>query len=105
VYKIIAEVRTILEKVIDSTQHTGDFDYPLEPTEQPKGKQQVHTLSAASSPPPLLIEKIAKSVKSMDHEVLIKDMPMFILDLFTGVCGDRQCFNYADRAQVHMFKV
>jgi hypothetical protein len=55
-YKTVAEVRTILEKVLNSTQYTGVFDDP--PTDQPKEKQQVHTLSAPSSPPPPHIEEI-----------------------------------------------
>jgi hypothetical protein len=57
-YKTTAEVRTILEKVLDSTQHMGVFDDPPKPTDQPKEKQQVHTLSAPSSPPPPHIEEI-----------------------------------------------
>jgi hypothetical protein len=40
-YKTVAEVRTILEKVLDSTQYTGVFDDPPKPTDQPKEKQQV----------------------------------------------------------------
>jgi hypothetical protein len=32
------EVRTILEKVLDSTHHMGVFDDPLEPTDQLKEK-------------------------------------------------------------------
>jgi hypothetical protein len=32
-YKTVAEVRTILEKVLDSTQPTGVFDDPPEPTD------------------------------------------------------------------------
>jgi hypothetical protein len=32
-YKIVAEVRTILEKVLDSTQYTGVFDDPPKPTD------------------------------------------------------------------------
>jgi hypothetical protein len=82
-YKIVAEVRTIMEKVLDSTQHMGVFDDPPEPTSQPKEKQQVHTLSTASSPPPPYIEEITEPIKSTDHEPLIEDMTMFIPDLFT----------------------
>jgi hypothetical protein len=37
-FKIVAEVRTILEKVLDNTQYTGVFDDPPEPTDQPKEK-------------------------------------------------------------------
>jgi hypothetical protein len=47
-YKIVAEVRTILEKVLDSTQHTGVFDDPPEPTDQPKEKQE-HSISCILS--------------------------------------------------------
>jgi hypothetical protein len=39
-YKTVAEVRTILEKVLDNTQPTGVFDDPPKPTDQPKEKQQ-----------------------------------------------------------------
>jgi hypothetical protein len=81
-YKTIDEVRTILEKILDSTQYIGVFDDPPEPTDQPKEKKQVHTLSAASSPPPPYIEEITEPIKSTNHEPLIKDMPIFIPDLF-----------------------
>jgi hypothetical protein len=80
-YKTVAEVRTILEKVLNSTQYTGVFDDP--PTDQPKEKQQVHIISTASSPPPPYIQKITEPNKFTDHEPLIEDMPMFIPDLFT----------------------
>jgi hypothetical protein len=82
-YKIVAEVRTILEKVLDSTQYTGVFDDPPKPIDQPKEKQQVHILSAASSPPPPHIEEITEPFESTNHEPLIEDMPIFIPDLFT----------------------
>jgi hypothetical protein len=82
-FKTIAEVRTILEKVIDSTQYTGVFDDPPEPTDQPKENQQVHTLSAASSPRPPYIEEITEPSKSKDYEPLLEDMPMFIPYLLT----------------------
>jgi hypothetical protein len=82
-YKIVSEVRTILEKVLDSTLYTGVFDDPPEPADQPKENQQVHIISAASSPPPPYIEKITEQSKSTDHEPLIEDIPMFIPDLFT----------------------
>jgi hypothetical protein len=83
IYKTVAEVRTILEKVVDSTQYTGIFDAPPEPTDQPKENQQVHIISAASSSPPPYIEEITEPSKSTDHDPLIEDMPMFIPDLFT----------------------
>jgi hypothetical protein len=82
-YKIVAKVRTILKKVLDTIQYTGVFDDPPEPTDQPKQKKQVHTLSGASSPPPPHIEEITEPSKSTDHEPLIEDMPMFIPELFT----------------------
>jgi hypothetical protein len=81
-YKTVAEVRTIMVKVLDTTQHIGVFDDPPKPTNQPKEKQQVHTLLVASSPPPPYIEEIIGPIKSIDHEPLTKDMPMFIPDLF-----------------------
>jgi hypothetical protein len=40
-YKTVAEVRTILEKVLNTTQHTGIFDDPPEPMDQPKKEQQI----------------------------------------------------------------
>ena len=79
----MAEVRTILERFLNTTQYIGFFDNPPEPEDQPKEKQQLHILSAASSPPPPHIEEITKPPKSLDHEPLIEDMPMFIPDLFT----------------------
>jgi hypothetical protein len=33
-YKIVAKVRTLLEKVLNSTDYTGIYDDPLEPIEQ-----------------------------------------------------------------------
>ena len=51
-YKIVAEVRTIIERVLNSTQYMGVFDYPPDPEDQPKEKQQLHILSATSSTPP-----------------------------------------------------
>ena len=81
-YKTVAEVRAILEKVLDTNQYTRVFDDPPEPTDQPNEKQQIHVLSAASSPPPPHIEEITEPPKSPDHEPLIKDMPMFIPGLF-----------------------
>ena len=79
----MAEVGTILERFLNTTQYIGVFDNPPEPKDQPKEKQQLHILSAASSPPPPHIEEITKPPKSLDHEPLIEDMPMFIPDLFT----------------------
>jgi hypothetical protein len=81
-YKTVVELRTILEKVLDSTQPMGVFDDPPKPTDQPREKQQLHTLSATSSPTPPYIEEIIEPTKSTDYEPLIEYMPMFILDLF-----------------------
>ena len=82
-YKMVDEVRTILEKVLDSNRHTGVFDDPPEPTDQPQEKQQIQILSAASSAPPPYIEEITEPSKALDHKLLIEDMPMFIPNLFT----------------------
>jgi hypothetical protein len=82
-YKTVAEVRTILERVLNTTQYNGVFNDPPELEDQPKEKQQLHILSDASSPPPSHIEEITEPPKSSDHEPLIKDMPMFIPQLFT----------------------
>ena len=57
-YKTVAEVRTTLERVLNTTQYTRVFDDPPEPEDHPKKKQQLHILSAASSPPPADIEEI-----------------------------------------------
>jgi hypothetical protein len=81
-YKTVAKVQTILEKVLDSTQYMGVFDDPPEAADQPKENQQVLIILAASSPPPPYIEEITEPSKSTDHEPLIEDMPMFIPDLF-----------------------
>ena len=81
-YKIVAEVRTLLEKVLNSTDYTGIYDDPPEPIKQPSETQQLQILSAASSPPPPYIEEITEPPKSPDHEPLHEDMPMFIPDLF-----------------------
>ena len=67
----VAEVKTILEKVLTSIQYTCIFDDPPEPMEQPIEKQQIQVLSAASSPPPPYIEEITEPPKSPDHEPLI----------------------------------
>ena len=77
-YKTVAEVRTIIERVLNTTQYKGVFNDPPELEDQPKEKQQLHILSAASSPPPPHIEEITEPPKSLDHEPLIKDMPMFV---------------------------
>ena len=82
-YKLVAEVRTLLEKVLNSTDYIGIYDDPPEPIEQPFETQQLQILSAASSPPAPYIEEITEPPKSPDHEPLIEDMPMFIPDLFT----------------------
>jgi hypothetical protein len=82
-HKIEAEVRTLLEKVLNSTDYPSIYDDPPEPIKQPSETQQLQILSAASSPPPPYIEEITEPPKSPDHEPLIEDMPMFIPDLFT----------------------
>ena len=41
VYKTVAEVRTLLEKVLNSTAYTGIYDEPPEPLEQPSETQQL----------------------------------------------------------------
>ena len=82
-YKTVAEVRTLLEKVLNNTDYTSIYDDPPEPIEQPSETQQLQILSVASSPPPPYIEEITDPPKSPDHEPLIEDMPMFIPDLFT----------------------
>ena len=82
-YKTVAEVRTLLEKVLNSTDYTGIYDDAPEPIEQPSKTQQLQILSAASSPPPPYIEEITEPPKSPNHEPLHEDMPMFILELFT----------------------
>ena len=51
-YKIVAEVRALLKKVLNSTEYTGIYDDPPETIEQPNEMQQLQVLSAASSPPP-----------------------------------------------------
>ena len=72
-YKTVAEVRTLLEKVLNSTNYTGIYNDPPEPIEQPSETQQLQILSAASSPPPPYIEEITKPPKSPDHEPLIEE--------------------------------
>ena len=51
-YKTAAEVRTILEKVLNSTAYTDVFDDPPEPEVPPTERQPLHILSVVSSPPP-----------------------------------------------------
>ena len=82
-YKIVAEVRTILEKVLNSTQYTDVFDDPPEPEVPPIERQPLHILSVVSSPPPAHIEEITEPPKSSDHEPLLEDLPMFVPDLFS----------------------
>ena len=40
-YRTVAEVRTLLEKVLNSTEYTGIYDNPPEPLEQPSETQQL----------------------------------------------------------------
>jgi len=82
-YKTVAEVRTLLEKVLNSTEYTSIYDDPPEPLEQPSETHQLRILSAISSPPPPYIEEVTEPPKSPDHEPFIEDMPMFVPDLFT----------------------
>ena len=82
-YKIAAEVRTILEKILNSTAYTNVFDDPPEPEVSPTERQPLHILSAAFSPPPQHIEEINEPPKSPDHEPLFEDMPMFLPHLFS----------------------
>ena len=65
-YKIVAEVRTLLKKVLNSTEYTGIYDDPPETIEQPNETQQLQVLSAASSPPLPYIEEITEPPKSSD---------------------------------------
>ena len=82
-YKTVSEAKTILEKVLNSTQYTEVFDDPPEPANPPTERQPFHILSVVSSPPPPHIEEITKPPKSSDHEPLLEDMPMFVPDLFS----------------------
>ena len=82
-YKTAAEVRTILEKVLNSTPYTDVFDDPPEPEVPPTEGQPLHILSIVSSPPPPHIEEITEPPKSPDHEPLLEELPMFIPDLFS----------------------
>ena len=82
-YKTLAEARTILERVLNSSQNTEVFDDPPEPENQPTEKQQLNILSAAFSPPPPHIEEITEPPKSPNHEPLFEDMAMFVPDLFS----------------------
>ena len=82
-YKTVAEVRTILEKVLNSTPYTDVFDDPLEPEVPPTERQPLHILSVVSSPPPPHIEEVTEPPKSSGHEPLLEELPMFIPDLFS----------------------
>ena len=59
-YKTAAEVRTILEMVLNSTLYIDVFDDPPEPEVPPTGRQPLHILFVASSPPPPHIEEITE---------------------------------------------
>jgi hypothetical protein len=78
-YKTVAEVRTLLKKVLNSTEYTGIYDDPPEIVERPYETQQLQVLSAASSVPPPYIEEITEPPKSSDQEPLHE----FIPNLFT----------------------
>ena len=52
IYRTVAEVRTLLEKVLNSTDYAGIYDDPPELIEQLSETQQLQILSATSSPPP-----------------------------------------------------
>ena len=82
-HRTVAKVKTLLEKVLNSTDYTGIYDDPPEPIEQPSETQQLRILSATSSPPPPYIGEITEPPKFPDHEPFIEDMPMFVPDLFT----------------------
>ena len=75
-YKTTAEVRTILEKVLNSTPYTDVFDDPPEPEVPPTERQPLHILSAISSPPPPHIEEITEPPKSSNQEPLLEELPM-----------------------------
>ena len=66
-YKKVAEVRTLLKKVLNSTEYTGIYDDPPETIVQPYEKQQLQVLFAASSPPPPYIEEITEPPKSSNQ--------------------------------------
>ena len=57
-YKTVAEVRTLLEKVLNNTQYTGIYDDPLKPMEQPI---ETHQLQVCRYPrtgvPPLAVSR------------------------------------------------
>ena len=57
-YKTVAEVRTIREKVLNSTQYTKVFDDPPEPANPPAKMRQLRLLLGAFSPPPPHIVEI-----------------------------------------------
>ena len=82
-YKIAAEVRTILEKILNSTAYTNVFDDPPEPEVPPTERQPLHILSVVASPTPPHIEEVTEPPKSSGHESLLEELPMFIPDLFS----------------------
>ena len=82
-YKTVSEAKTILVKVLNSTQYTEVFSDPPEPANPPTERQQLCILSAVFSPPPPHIEEITEQPKFPDHETLLEDMPMFVPDLFS----------------------
>ena len=82
-YMTVSEAKTILERVLNSTQYTEVFDDPPEPSNPPTETQLLHILSAIFSPPPPHIEEITEPAKFSDLEPLLEDMPMFVPDLFT----------------------
>ena len=75
-YKTAAEVRTILEKVLNSTPYTDVFDDPLKPEAPPTKRQPLHILSVVSSPPPPHIEEVTEPPKTSGHEPLLEELPM-----------------------------
>ena len=82
-YKTAAEVRTILEKVLNCTHYTDVFHDPPKPEVLPTERQPVHIISVVSSPPPPHIEEITELPKSSDPEPLLEELPMFIPSLFS----------------------
>ena len=82
-YKTVAEVRTILEKVLNSTRYTNVFHDPPELEVPPTERQPLHILSVVSSPPPPHIQDITEPPKFSDHEPMLDELPMFIPNLFS----------------------
>ena len=82
-YKTVSEAKTILEKVLNSTQYADVFDDPPEPANPPTERQPLHILFVVSSPPPPHIEEITEPAKTSYHEPLLEELPMFIPDLFS----------------------